>query len=143
MTQMAFEIAFCVVNKLKLCAHPVPAQSVPEGWRLVPIEPTQEMLGATSWPNCAATDYKAMLAAAPEMNEINNGGHVEDATAEQDSRQKQARIERLEAAVKELRDSLFGLTEYAATSDERQYGTLAASFVRNVALEALKNTEGV
>jgi len=70
-------------------------------------------------------------------------GHVEDATAEQDSRQKQARIERLEAAVKELRDSLFGLTEYAATSDECQYGTLATSFVRNVALEALKNTEDV
>ena len=42
-----------------------PAPSVPEGWQLVPIEPTQEMLDATSWPNCAGTDYKKMLAAAP------------------------------------------------------------------------------
>ena len=47
-----------------LFLHPVPA-SVPEGWQLVPIEPTQEMLDATSWPNCAGTDYKKMLAAAP------------------------------------------------------------------------------
>ena len=46
-------------------AEAQPAPSVPEGWQLVPIEPTQEMLDATSWPNCAGTDYKKMLAAAP------------------------------------------------------------------------------
>jgi len=42
-----------------------PTPNVPDGWQLVPIEPTQEMLDATSWPNCAGTDYKKMLAAAP------------------------------------------------------------------------------
>lgn len=42
--------------------HP---KSVPPGWKLVPIEPTHEMLAATSWPGCAATDYRHMLAAAP------------------------------------------------------------------------------
>lgn len=41
-------------------------RAVPEGWKLVPVEPTHEMLAATSWPGCAATDYKHMLAAAPQ-----------------------------------------------------------------------------
>ena len=53
-----------------------PAPSVPDGWKLVPIEPTQEMLDAgedtfvsslsgtpTSSPIAV---YRAMLAAAPE-----------------------------------------------------------------------------
>lgn len=45
--------------------HPPTERAVPEGWQLVPVEPTPEMLNATSWPNCARTDYKHMLAAAP------------------------------------------------------------------------------
>ena len=36
-------------------------------WVMVPVEPTAEMLAATSWPNCAATDYAHMLAAAPQV----------------------------------------------------------------------------
>ena len=36
-------------------------------WVMVPVEPTAEMLAATSWPNCAATDYAHMLAAAPDV----------------------------------------------------------------------------
>lgn len=36
-----------------------------EGWKLVPVHPTEEMLAATSWPGCAATDYAHMIAAAP------------------------------------------------------------------------------
>lgn len=43
--------------------------AVPEGWKLVPVEPTQEMLDATSCPGCAKTDYRHMLAAAPEPAE--------------------------------------------------------------------------
>ena len=53
-----------------------PAPSVPEGWKLVPIEPTHEMLDAgedtfvptyTGTPVSAPIDvYRAMLAAAPE-----------------------------------------------------------------------------
>jgi len=42
------------------------AQGVPEGWKLVPEEPTEEMLAATSWPGCAKTDYQHMLRAAPQ-----------------------------------------------------------------------------
>lgn len=38
--------------------------NVPEGWTLVPVEPTREMLVAINWPNDPA-GYRAMLAAAP------------------------------------------------------------------------------
>lgn len=38
---------------------------VPKGWKLVPEQPTEEMLAATSWPGCATTDYAHMIAAAP------------------------------------------------------------------------------
>jgi len=37
----------------------------PEGWKLVPAEPTEDMLAATSWPGCARADYLHMLDAAP------------------------------------------------------------------------------
>lgn len=40
--------------------------AVPAGWKLVPEEPTEEMLAATSWPGCAKTDYRHMLRAAPQ-----------------------------------------------------------------------------
>lgn len=59
-----------------LYALPVaqPAPSVPDGWQLVPIEPTQEMLiaGQSEWLESAGADpcfyvYRAMLAAAPEV----------------------------------------------------------------------------
>ena len=53
-----------------------PTPSIPEGWKLVPIEPTHEMLDAgedtfvptyTGTPASAPIDvYRAMLAAAPE-----------------------------------------------------------------------------
>ena len=50
------------------------AMSVPEGWKLVPTEPTKEMLeaGQTEWLDSAGADpsfdvYRAMLAAAPEV----------------------------------------------------------------------------
>lgn len=39
--------------------------NIPKDWKLVPVEPTPEMLAATSWPGCAETDYRHMLAAAP------------------------------------------------------------------------------
>jgi hypothetical protein len=72
-TQMAWGLAFSAVNHLRLYARPIPA-SVPEGWQMVPIEPTQEMLKAMEeqWMRGASIDmarreYKAMLAAAPEV----------------------------------------------------------------------------
>ena len=50
-----------------------PATSIPEGWKLVPIEPTDRMLsaGQSEWLESAGADpcfdvYRAMLAAAPE-----------------------------------------------------------------------------
>ena len=45
-----------------------PAPGVPDGWQLVPIEPTQEML-ASAWgiDSCDIDGtYKAMLASAPK-----------------------------------------------------------------------------
>ena len=44
------------------------APKVPEGWKLVPVEPTEEMLNAC-WDTPYSSyirKYKAMLAAAPE-----------------------------------------------------------------------------
>lgn len=50
------------------------APQVPEGWKLVPVKPTKEMLGA-GWKHndfnpmtddIVAATYRAMLAAAPE-----------------------------------------------------------------------------
>ena len=55
-----------------LYAHPLPAQSVPEGWQLVPIEPTKEMCDAycegsiAPIGNLSCYGYKAMLSAAPK-----------------------------------------------------------------------------
>jgi len=40
------------------------APAIPEGWQLVPIEPTEEMLDADQLPSKAIDTYKAMLSAA-------------------------------------------------------------------------------
>ena len=42
-----------------------PTPVVPEGWQLVPVDPTPEMLIAINWPN-DPIGYAAMLAAAPK-----------------------------------------------------------------------------
>lgn len=59
-----------VVCALKLLTTkpPVAAPAVPEGWKLVPVEPTQEMVDACFEATCAGgiqKGYRAMLAAAP------------------------------------------------------------------------------
>lgn len=53
---------------------PQPAQSVPDGWQLVPIDPTDEMLRAIRRQRSGArkgcgdrADWKAWLAAAPKV----------------------------------------------------------------------------
>ena len=46
-------------------AGKVPTPVVPEGWKLVPVDPTREMLIAINWPN-DPIGYAAMLAAAPK-----------------------------------------------------------------------------
>lgn len=58
----------------KLYAAPIPP-AVPEGWKLVPIEPTQEMIKAAmeeytkdEWRRCESC-YADMLAAAPTPKE--------------------------------------------------------------------------
>ncbi len=55
-----------------LATKPAAAPAVAEGWKLVPVEPTLEMIGATGYGeratfanSAACRDYKAMLAAAP------------------------------------------------------------------------------
>ena len=50
-----------------------PAPIVPEGWKLVPIEPTQEMLLAITPASKSTSEwgrfcYRDLLAAAPEAN---------------------------------------------------------------------------
>ena len=53
------------VSSLQERIRQLEGERVPEGWKLVPVEPTPEMLAAVSWPGCARTDYAHMLAAAP------------------------------------------------------------------------------
>ena len=56
-----------------LLAGQVPAPAAPEGWQLVPVNPTQEMADAAKWIDGRlsvwkwADGYKAMLAAAPRL----------------------------------------------------------------------------
>lgn len=52
-------------RKLLALAAAGGAQQAQAGWRLVPVEPTPEMLAATSWPGCAAKDWERMISAAP------------------------------------------------------------------------------
>ena len=40
--------------------------AVPEGWQLVPVEPTNAMLDALEEGGCSEGNYKAALAAAPK-----------------------------------------------------------------------------
>lgn len=49
-------------------AGQVPEPAVPEGWQLVPVEPTNDMLDASYFNNHSANKciYKAVLAAAPK-----------------------------------------------------------------------------
>ncbi len=57
---------------IELFTRPAPAADlVPEGWKLVPVEPTKQMLEA-SYREASVyspTAYRAMLAAAPTPNE--------------------------------------------------------------------------
>lgn len=62
-----------ITNCPKCCAYHVPAQAVPAGWRLVPVEPTIAMCIAGDSPRMLVDDctptpaiYRAMIAAAPE-----------------------------------------------------------------------------
>ena len=59
------------IDAMPQCTQPAP--SIPEGWKLVPIEPTKEMRDAwDSAPICEDDDaefrraYSEMIAAAPE-----------------------------------------------------------------------------
>lgn len=63
-----------------VAAIPPEPAGVPEGWRLVPVEPTPEMLGAglrhvDGWASMPAA-YRAMLAAAPQANQPSSFMHV-------------------------------------------------------------------
>jgi len=53
-----------------LFEHPLPAQAIPEGWQLVPIEPTvgmdDEYARASGQHHLSLRGYKAMLSASPK-----------------------------------------------------------------------------
>lgn len=56
-------------DRIPLYAAPQPAHTEQDGWKLVPIEPTQEMVDACFDATCAGGIQKgcrAMLAAAPK-----------------------------------------------------------------------------
>ena len=63
----------CLREVARLNSAPAQQVSVPDGWKLAPVEPTHEMLGAALMNQVECldaievirTDYKAMLAAAP------------------------------------------------------------------------------
>ena len=65
--QMALRIVE-LQDALELADEAVRAKqpAVPEGWQLVPVEPTRDMLIAINWPN-NPTGYAIMLAAAPKL----------------------------------------------------------------------------
>ena len=52
-------------SALSTPAKAQPAPVVPDGWKLVPVEPTKEMLASVAWPECAKTDWNHMLTASP------------------------------------------------------------------------------
>jgi len=67
--QMALQIVE-LQDALELAEEAVRAkqQAVPEGWQLVPVEPTVDMLEATcERGNYARNVWEAMLAAAPKL----------------------------------------------------------------------------
>lgn len=51
--------------------HQGASVAVPEGWRLVPVEPTEEMLKPWAASIHGAASYRAMLAAAPSPASLN------------------------------------------------------------------------
>ena len=64
-------------------ARRAPAAPVPKGWKLVPVVPTSEMLGAADREHTARglvsialISYQAMLAAAPQPLEAAQHTHV-------------------------------------------------------------------
>ena len=54
------------VEPLYLAPGAQPAPNVPEGWKLVPIEPTPEMIEAASGYHSLAMAWRAAINAAPE-----------------------------------------------------------------------------
>lgn len=75
--ESGWESVKCMARQIwdaaRLNAAPAQQVSVPDGWKLAPVEPTHEMLGAALMNQVECldaievirTDYKAMLAAAP------------------------------------------------------------------------------
>lgn len=63
----------CMAKRIEELEAQVRALTLPEGWQLVPVEPTQEMADAAKWIDGRlsvwkwADGYKAMLAAAPRL----------------------------------------------------------------------------
>jgi len=79
--EMLSELGFVVTELAAPGAHPAPAAqpvAIPQGWRLVPAEPTLEMMAACGYAGEAAhariacvRDWRAMLAAAPAAPMLN------------------------------------------------------------------------
>lgn len=55
------------IDELERFAALIQANTVPPGYKVVPIEPTVEMMNAVYMTDWARTAYKAMLNAAPTI----------------------------------------------------------------------------
>jgi len=88
---------------------------------------------------CIRNDYSFGMYAAVIAEKLEEQLESDLATAEQDSRQKQARIDRLEAAVKELRGALTTIRDAFAGTAGITHDEMMACITANT---ALKNTEG-
>lgn len=65
MAEWSINHYFAILTALQ---QPAKAVDVPEGWQLVPIEPTSGMLKATKCGWSYDSVYRAMIAAAPAPN---------------------------------------------------------------------------
>lgn len=93
---------------------------VPEGWRLVPVEPTPAMLVAINWPNDPA-GYRAMLTAAPTVK----AERVQCGCCDQ-------------VEVQRLREALETIAAYPYSRDQE----MGATAMRKVARDALAQHQG-
>lgn len=74
-TSWATAFAWKVWQDTRAAARATPQQAMPEGWKLVPVEPTESMRLAPAKDrpgfsrNVAAEIYRSMLAAAPQPSQ--------------------------------------------------------------------------
>lgn len=140
-------------SRAALSAAPHPAQAVPDGWALVPVEPTPKMIDAANLArkyreHGALTDpdvlnsrtynsrqaYAAMLSAAPQPAQ-------QPLTDEKDALLRQA-LEALEGFANITNDSQ-GVAGYHLSGNTAEWGEFPEVYHADKAIEAIRNHLGV